>query len=101
MMLDLERLGFSLSVKGSLLPFPQLEFLGMLAHLAWPTPSWLLLARKAERVVELAEKLVEQQVPTNKWEPEVGEITSQRKQERRRGGRIADLGERRLRTLHW
>ena len=31
MMLDLEILGFSLSAKGSLLPFPQLEFLGMLA----------------------------------------------------------------------
>ena len=60
MMLDLERLGFSLSAKGSLLPFPQLEFLGMLAHLACPTPSWFLPARKAERVVELAERLVEQ-----------------------------------------
>ena len=60
MMLDLERLGFSLSAKGSLLPFPQLEFLGMLAHLACPIPSWFLPARKAERVVELAEKLVAQ-----------------------------------------
>ena len=47
-------MGFSLSAKGSLLPFPQLEFLGMLAHLACPIPSWFLPARKAERVVELA-----------------------------------------------
>ena len=60
MMLDLERPGFSLSAKGSLLPFPQLELLGMLAHLACPTPSWFLLTRRAEQVVELAKKLVEQ-----------------------------------------
>lgn len=58
MMLELEQLGFSLSAKGSLLPFPQLEFLGMLAHLASPTPSWFLPERKAKVLVALAEDLV-------------------------------------------
>ena len=48
MMIELEMLGFSLSAKGSLLPFPQLEFLGMLAHLASPTPSWFLPAGKCK-----------------------------------------------------
>ena len=57
MMIELEMLGFSLSAKGSLLPFPQLEFLGMLAHLASPTPSWFLPARKVQALTDLAGEL--------------------------------------------
>jgi hypothetical protein len=57
MMIELETLGFSLSAKGSLLPFPQLEFLGMLAHLASPTPSWFLPARKVQALTDLAGEL--------------------------------------------
>ena len=60
MMLELEGLGFSLSAKGSLLPFPCLEFLGMVAHLGMPSPSWFLPERKAKVLVKLAEELVEQ-----------------------------------------
>ena len=54
MMVELEQLGFSLSAKGSLLPFPQLEFLGMLAHLACPSPSWFLPERKENRLSLIA-----------------------------------------------
>ena len=58
MMVELEQLGFSLSAKGSLLPFPQLEFLGMLAHLACPSPSWFLPERKEKALIDLAQELV-------------------------------------------
>ena len=38
MIYELERLGFSLSAKGELLPLQILRFLGLLAHFACPVP---------------------------------------------------------------
>ena len=44
MLFELVRLGFSLSAKGELLPFPSLELLGMIAHLACPVPAYMFAA---------------------------------------------------------
>ena len=53
MMLELERLGFSLSAKGELLPFPRQRFLGMCIHLGQPTPSWHLPKDKLQTLMEV------------------------------------------------
>ena len=58
MLKELLALGFSLSAKGELLPLPSLEFLGMIAHLASPEPSWHLPARKEGALLELAEDIL-------------------------------------------
>ena len=47
MLQEFTDLGFCLSAKGPLLPIPMLELLGMIAHLAKPTPTWHLSAHKA------------------------------------------------------
>ena len=59
MMLELERLGFSLSAKGELLPFPRQRFLGMIIHLGQPTPSWHLPQDKLQKLMEVVEDLLE------------------------------------------
>ena len=55
---DLERLGFSLSAKGELRPFPLQKSLGMLIHLGQPTTSWHLPQDKLEAVREVAGELL-------------------------------------------
>ena len=58
-MIEFEELGFSMSAKGELLPFPLQKFLGMLVHFGRPTPSWHLPPDKEVKLRELAKKLWE------------------------------------------
>ena len=58
MLAELLALGFSLSAKGELLPLPQLQFLGMIAHLACPTPSWHLPPNKQEALLAVGSELI-------------------------------------------
>ena len=57
-MLEFERLGFSLSAKGELLPFPMQRFLGMNVHFGQPTPSWHLPQDKRDELLAVADGLV-------------------------------------------
>lgn len=59
-MLELEKLGFALSAKGELLPFPAVRFLGMIIHLGRGTPSWHVPADKLAGIVRVSEELVEE-----------------------------------------
>ena len=56
-MLELEKLGFSLSAKGELLPFRQQRFLGMLVHLASQIPTWHLPEDKLQALLKVATEL--------------------------------------------
>jgi hypothetical protein len=58
-MLELEHLGFSLSAKGELLPFPSVRFLGMLMHLGRSTPTWRLPQDKLDAILTVSKELVE------------------------------------------
>ena len=58
-MLELEALGFSLSSKGELLPFPLARFLGMIIHLGRSVPSWHVPADKLEGIRRVSEELIE------------------------------------------
>ena len=58
MLRELLALGFSLSAKGELLPFPQLTFLGMIAHLACPEPTWHWPAKKQAALLAVGEELI-------------------------------------------
>ena len=59
-MLEVEDLGFSLSAKGELLPFPLQRFLGMLIHFGQKTPSWHLPADKLHSLIQVASDLQQQ-----------------------------------------
>ena len=52
-MLEFERLGFSMSAKGELLPFPMQRFLGMNMHFGQPTPSWHLPDDKRTELMDV------------------------------------------------
>ena len=56
-MIEFEDLGFSMSAKGELLPFPLQKFLGMLVHFGKKNPSWHLPKDKEDKLKVLAEKL--------------------------------------------
>ena len=58
-MLELESLGFSLSAKGELLPYPAVRFLGLIAHLGRDTPSWHVPEDKLEGIIRVSEELIE------------------------------------------
>ena len=58
-MLELEALGFSLSAKGELLPFPAVKFLGMIVHLGRTVPSWHVPAEKLAAIETVSTELVE------------------------------------------
>ena len=58
-MIEFEELGFSLSAKGELLPFPLQKFLGMLVHFGQPTPRWHLPVEKEEKLRDVAQRLWE------------------------------------------
>jgi hypothetical protein len=58
-MLELEKLGFSLSSKGELLPFPSVKFLGMLIHLGRKVPSWHVPKDKLDNIRRVADELIE------------------------------------------
>ena len=58
-MLELESLGFSLSAKGELLPFPAVKFLGMIIHLGRSCPSWHLPADKLQSILDVSNELVD------------------------------------------
>ena len=59
MMLEFQRLGFSLSAKGELLPFPRQRFLGMCIHFGQPTPSWHLPADKLKNLLDVVTGLLD------------------------------------------
>ena len=59
-MIEFEELGFSMSAKGELLPFPKQKFLGMVVHFGQPTPRWHLPADKEEKLRKVAQKLWEE-----------------------------------------
>ena len=54
-MLELEKLGFSLSSKGELLPLPSVKFLGMLIHLGRKVPSWHVPKDKLDNIRRVAD----------------------------------------------
>ena len=58
-MLEIEKLGFSLSSKGELLPFPSTRFLGMIIHLGRDTPSWHVPADKLDGILQVSNELLE------------------------------------------
>ena len=57
-MLELESLGFSLSAKGELLPFPAVKFLGMIIHLGRDCPSWHVPLDKMQSILAVSNELV-------------------------------------------
>ena len=57
-MLELESLGFSLSAKGELLPFPAVKFLGMIIHLGRECPAWHLPANKLQAILDVSRELM-------------------------------------------
>jgi hypothetical protein len=59
MIYELERLGFSLSAKGELLPLQVLRFLGLLAHFACPVPRWHVPADKVASIMQVAQGLLD------------------------------------------
>ena len=79
-MLEIESLGFSLSAKGELLPFPLQRFLGMLIHFGQKIPSWHLPSDKLQSLMQVATDLQQQaavgEVPCQQAARCIGKLVS-------------------------